>query len=139
MKVSPPLHGSRHPGESRGLPVKSRKEQKILILPQDSQALSFHVGAACAKCDFVLPWLHLTLGMSLRKSCFSVAQSCPTLCNPMDCSMPGCTISQSLLKLMSIESVMPSNHLILCHPLILLPSIFPHIRVFFNELALHIR
>ena len=44
-----------------------------------------------------------------------------------------------LLKLMSIESVMPSNHLILCHPLLLLPSIFPNIRVFSNELALRIR
>ena len=49
------------------------------------------------------------------------------------------TNSQSLLKLMSIESVMPSNHLILCHPLLLLPSIFPSIRVFSNESALHIR
>ena len=49
------------------------------------------------------------------------------------------TNSQSLLKLMSIESVMPSNHLILCHPLLLLPSIFPIIRVFSNELALCIR
>ena len=49
------------------------------------------------------------------------------------------TISQSLLKLMSIESVMPSNHLVLCHLLLLLPSIFPSIRVFSNELALHIR
>ena len=49
------------------------------------------------------------------------------------------TISWSLLKLMSIESVMPSNHLILSHPLLLLPSIFPSIRVFFNELALCIR
>ena len=48
------------------------------------------------------------------------------------------TISWSLLKLMSIESVMPSNHLILCHPLLLLLSIFPSIRVFSNELALHI-
>ena len=48
------------------------------------------------------------------------------------------TNSQSLLKLMSIESVMPSNHLILCHPL-LLPSIFPSIRVFSNESVLHIR
>ena len=47
-------------------------------------------------------------------------------------------ISQSLLKLMSIESVMPSNHLILCHPLLLLPSVFPTIRVFSNESALHI-
>ena len=49
------------------------------------------------------------------------------------------TVSQSPLKLMSIEPVMPSNHLILCHPLLLLPSIFPSIRVFSNELALHIR
>ena len=47
--------------------------------------------------------------------------------------------SRSLLKLMSIESVMPFNHLILCHPLLLLPSIFPSIRVFSNESSLHIR
>ena len=59
----------------------------------------------------------------------------------MDCSMPAfpvLDVSRSLLKLMSIESVMPSNHLILCHPL-LLPSIFPRIRVFSNESALWIR
>ena len=49
------------------------------------------------------------------------------------------TNSQSLLKLMSIELVMPSNHLILCCPLLLLTSIFPRIRIFFNELVLHIR
>ena len=49
------------------------------------------------------------------------------------------TISWSLLKLMSIESMMPYNHLILCCPLLLLPSVFPSIRVFSNELALHIR
>ena len=49
------------------------------------------------------------------------------------------TISQSLLKLMSIESVMLSNHLILCHPFLLLPSIFPSIRVFSSESALHIK
>ena len=49
------------------------------------------------------------------------------------------TISWSLLKLMSIESVMPSNHLILCHPLLPLPSVFPSIRVFSNESALRIR
>ena len=65
----------------------------------------------------------------------SLAQSCPTLCNSMDCSTPGLPISNSwsLLKLMSIELVMPSNHLILCCPLLLLPSIFPSIRVFSNE------
>ena len=49
------------------------------------------------------------------------------------------TNAQSLLKLMSIASIMPSNHLILCHPLLLLPSIFPSIRVFSNELVFHIR
>ena len=49
------------------------------------------------------------------------------------------TISQSLLKLMSIESMMPSNHLILCRPLLLLPSIFPSIRIFSNESALRVR
>ena len=49
------------------------------------------------------------------------------------------TNSRSLLKLMAVESVMPSNHLILCHPLLLLPSIIPSIRVFSNESVLHIR
>ena len=92
----------------------------------------------------------------------SFTKSCPTLCNPMDCSPPGSpqfssvqslnrvwlfvipwtaahqgslsiTNSRSLLKLMSIESGMSSNHLILCCPLLLLPSIFPSIRVFSNE------
>ena len=53
--------------------------------------------------------------------------------------LPCLTISQSLLKPTSVELVMPSNHLILCRPLLLLPSIIPSIRVFSNELALHIR
>ena len=63
-------------------------------------------------------------------------------CDSMDHSMPGLlsiTNSWSLLKLISIESVMPSNHLILCRPLLLLPSTFPSIRVFQNESTLHIR
>ena len=71
----------------------------------------------------------------------SVAQSCLSLCNLMDCSTPGFlsfTISRSLLRLMSIESVMPSNHLVLSRPL-LPPSIFPSIRVFSNESVLCIR
>ena len=60
--------------------------------------------------------------------CRSVAKSCPTLCDPMDCSMPGFPVLQqlqSLFKLMSIESVMPSIHLVLSHPPLLLPSVFP--------------
>ena len=71
-----------------------------------------------------------------------VTQSRLTLCDPMDCSTPGfpsITSSRSSLKLMSIRSVMPSNHLILCRPLLLPPSIFPSIRVFSNESVLHIR
>ncbi|XP_061285662.1 EF-hand calcium-binding domain-containing protein 11 isoform X1 [Bos javanicus] len=74
--------------------------------------------------------------------CCSVAQSCPTLCNPVDCSTPGFRVLHYLLelvKLMPIESVMPSNHLILSCPLLLLPSIFPSIRVFSNEPSLHVR
>ena len=72
----------------------------------------------------------------------SITQSCPTLCDPMDCSTPGLPVHHQLsefTQLMSIELVMPSNHLILCCPLLLLPSIFPSIRVFSNESALPIR
>ena len=74
--------------------------------------------------------------------CSSVAPSCLTLCDPMDCSSQASlsfTIPQSLLKLMSIESVMSSSHLILCHPLLLLPSIFPSISFGSNELAINIK
>ena len=72
----------------------------------------------------------------------SVTQLCSTLCDPMDCSTPGfpvITRSRSLLKLMSIKSEMPFNYPIFCHPVFLLPSIFPSIRVFSNESVLHIR
>ena len=78
----------------------------------------------------------------MQESVSSVAQSCLTLCDPIDCCMPGflsITSSQSLLKLMSIELVKPSSHLILCRPLFLPPSILPSIRVFSNESVLHIR
>ena len=74
--------------------------------------------------------------------CSSVAKSCLTFWAPVDCNtadIPAFTISQSLLKIMSIGLKRSSNHFILCHPLLLLPSIFPSIRVFSNELALHIR
>ena len=66
----------------------------------------------------------------------SVAQSCPTLCDPMKRSTPGLPIHHQLLEstqLTSIESVMPSSKLILCRPLLLLPPIPPSIRVFSNE------
>ena len=74
-------------------------------------------------------------------SCCSFAKFYVTLCNPMDCSTPGFPVLHHLPEFtqMFIESVMPSNHLILCRPLLLLPSIFPSIRVFSNESALRIR
>ena len=76
--------------------------------------------------------------------CCSVAQSCPTLCDPMDWphahqASLSPTISQSLAKFMSIASFMPSSHLILWCPLLLLPSVFPRIRDFSNESAVCIR
>ena len=73
---------------------------------------------------------HILLKSTVQLS--SVPQLCPTLCDPVDCSTPGFPVHhfQSLLKLMSIKSVMPSNHVILCSPLLLPPSIFTNIRVF---------
>ena len=71
----------------------------------------------------------------------SVTQSCPTLCDPMDCSTPGLPVHHQLTEFTQThvhESVMPSNYLILCHPL-LLPSVFPSIKVFSNESVAHIR
>ena len=65
-----------------------------------------------------------------------------SVCNPINCSTPGFPVLHyllELLKFMSIESVMPSNHLILCHSFLLLPSVFPSVRVFSNDSFLHIR
>ena len=74
--------------------------------------------------------------------CCSVSKSCLTFCDPVDCRTPGFPVFhhfKSLFKLMPIELRLPSSHPILCCPFLLLPSIFPSIRVFSNELALHIR
>ena len=84
--------------------------------------------------------IYSTIFSSIQFS--SVTQSCLTLCNPWTAARQASlsiTNSQSLLKLMSIESVMPSNHPILCRPLLLPPSIFPSIRIFSTESVLHIR
>ena len=89
--------------------------------------------------DIYLVWrLEKTESLKVNKSC-SVTKLCLTFCDPIDCSSLSLTISWSLLKFMSIKLVVPPNHLILCHPLPLLPSIFPIIRVFFNESDLSIR
>ena len=126
-----------------------RQQPTRLLCPWDSPGKNTGVG-----CHFLLQCRKMK-----RES--EVAQSCPTLSEPMDCSLSGSSIhgifqagvlewgaiafsvsitnSQSLPKLVSIESVMPSNHLILCRPLLFLPSIFPSIRVFSNESPLHIK
>ena len=80
--------------------------------------------------------------MSFMNCYCSVTQSCPTLCEPMDCSTPGfCVFNQvlQLAQLLSVELVMPSNRLVICLPPLLLPSIWTDIRVFSNESALRIR
>ena len=72
----------------------------------------------------------------------SITQSCLTLCDPMNCSMPDLPVHHQLLEFTQTHVHLVSNaiqHLILCHPLLLLPSIFPSIRVSSNESVLHIR
>ena len=85
-------------------------------------------------------WRYLKKTKNTTTLCCSVTQSCPTL-TPWTAARQASlsfTISWSLLKLMSIKLI-PPNHLIFCHPLLLLPSIFPSIRIFTNELILHVR
>ena len=83
-------------------------------------------------------------GKTVKGLFSSLAQSCPTICNPMNRSTPGLPVHHQLpeftqTQLTSIESVMPSSHLILCRLLLLLPTIPPSIRVFSNESTLHMR
>ena len=105
--------------------------------------LSFKPAFVLSSFTFIKRFFSSSSFSAIRVVQFSSGvQSCLTLCEPMNRSMPGplsITNSQSLLRLMSIESVMPSNHLILCHLLLLLPSIFPSLRIFSNESALCIR
>ena len=83
-------------------------------------------------------WRSCVPQLRFHADCCSVAKSCPTLCDP-NCSTPGSpapSYHPEFFKLVSTELVMPSYHLILCHPLLLMPSVFPSIRVFLNESAL---
>ena len=88
---------------------------------------------------FIKPWFKFVSSLKRSHCCCSVAQSCPTLWDPVisvgQASL-SLIISWSLLKLISIELMMPSNHLIFCLPLLLLPSIFPTISVFPNQRTL---
>ena len=86
----------------------------------------------------LLSFLRVTTAVSVQ-FIHSVVSNSVTQWNAAHQASLSITNSQGLVKLMSIELVIPSNHLILCHPLLLLPSIFPSIRVFSNESSLHIR
>ena len=113
-------------------------------IPVQNRCLNWCVFVCLIKWYFIIlifPLLNTAIfAFSILSLFSSVAQSCLTLCDPMNHSTPGLPVHHQLDGLpMSIESVMPSNHLILCHPLLLLPSIFPSIRVFSNESALRIR
>ena len=118
------------------LTAESRTETvKVLIKRMANISI---VLLMCALSKLILT----TAFWSGRDCCCSVAQLCPTRCDPMDCSTPGFPVLHhlpELLKLMPIESLMPSNHFIFCCPLLLLPLIFPSIKVFSNKSVLHIR
>ena len=103
-----------------------RRHPTRLLRPWDSPGKNTGVG-----CHFLLQCMKV-------KSEREVAQSCLTLCDSMDCSIPGFPVLHCLAENVQThihESMMPPNHLILCCPLVLLPSIFPSIRVFSNESA----
>ena len=118
----------------------------ILMLIGFIQVLRFfkgtstHIGCYTQTGSFSEPHSSSSIGMQCY--CSSFAKSYPTVCNPTsEACQDSLSITNfwSLLKFMSIQSVMPSNHIILCCPLLLLPSIFPSIRVFYNESVLCIR
>ena len=120
-----------------------------LLCPLDSPGKNTGVG-----CHFLIYGIFTTQGANPALLCLlhwqvnslplisSVAQSCLTLCDPMKCNPPGLPVYHQLpefTQLMSTESMMPSNHLNLCHHLLLPPSIFLSIRVFSNKSVFHIR
>ena len=113
-----------------------------LLRPQLKSSLSSEHQFKVLRKISIIQDLCLTEARKLKIQFSSVTQSCPTLCDPMDCSTPGLPVYHQLpefTQTMSIESMMPFNQIILCCPLLLLPSIFPNIRVFSNESALCIR
>ena len=128
-------------GKSLYLPLNFSLTLKIKFILKKNESLTIH-DTIVKYFEYTTKWGKKQYTKQYCCCCCSVAKSCLTVWDPMDCNMlgfPVFTISWSLLKFLSIELVMPSNHLILCHPLLLLPSIFPSIKVFSNESALRIK
>ena len=141
----------RDPGEDPGGTLRSRLPLRVHLR---SSGFRSGVGSRqwclCKVPQRIVTYTHCLLyltgeGFALLSffcCCCSVSQLCPTLCDPWTVARQASlsfTISWCLLKLRSIESVMPSHHLILCRPLLLRLSVFPSIRVFSSELTPHIR
>ena len=130
------------------------QNKKLPKLP-NSDYVCINFGHSNTMQTDITSWLHFTIAnitafsltlicnLSISSAQFSsVAQSCPTLCDPMTAARQASlsiTNSQSSLRLTSIKPVMPSSHLMLCHPLLLLPQIPPSIRVFSNESTFRMR
>ena len=138
-------------GAPRDYHTKSETERQIQYnitymwnLNYDTNELIYETDSQAQRIDLWLPRRRGVGGMNWEFGIqfSSVAQLCPTLCDSMDCSTPGFPVHHQLpelLKLTSIKSVMPFNHLILCRPLLLLPSVFPSIKVIFSESVFRIR
>ena len=138
------LH-SLNPGKSPSLWQEKKVSRYFQMSPCFCGSVAKSCPNHCNSISFILATHILLLCLILCYPFFhwfSVIQCCLTLCDPWTTACQASlsfTISWSLLKLISIESLMPSNHLILCHPLLLLPSLFSSISIFSNELALCIR
>ena len=122
------------PEQSSEDPVPVGAGKMVLFTPPTPDLVSPCVRSKCVPFPRSIP-------TAVTRCCCSVAKSCPTLRDPMDRrhqAAPSFAFSRGLLQLQYTESVTPSNHLILRHPLLLLPSIFPSMGVFPNEFSLYI-
>ena len=143
LRVSPSSCGILQQG-TRLLTLTAQGSQKCKngSPPPPPQSLGQHWGSPLWLYSMVKESCSPRLDSVWAQTLSSGAQSCPTLCNSMDCSTPGLPVHHQLLEFTQThvhQSVVPSKHLIHCRPLLLLPSIFPSIRVFSNESTLCMR
>ena len=140
--VSPALAGGVLTTEPPGKPLFASLSEKILLSTTSPSQMSINMMVSYSKSQSKKHINGFKILQSLKMVQFSsVTQSClfAAPCTAARQASLSITNSQNLPKLMSIKSVMSSNHLILCRPLLLPPSIFPSIRVFYDESVLHVR